>query len=89
LINELYEDAYIIYIVRHARNKEYISIMLYIYIYTYIYTDMYVYILKYTDICTLYIRVLQESQVSVKFLSDKKKEFTEKKKTCKDRLDVY
>lgn len=33
---------------------------------------MYVYILRYTDICTLYIRVPQESQVSVKCLSDKK-----------------
>lgn len=51
---------HILYIVRHAGNKEYISIML-------------VYILKYTDICTLYIRVPQESQVSVKCLSDKKK----------------
>lgn len=50
---------------------------------------MYVYILKYTDICTLYIRVPQESQVSVKCLSDKKKKNSLKKKTCKDRLDVY
>lgn len=48
---------------------------------------MYIYLNIPIYVCTLYIRVPQESQMSVKCLSDKKKELTEK--PCKDRLDVY